>query len=239
MPGVRLGPHETCIAILTRLRARLLSFPSCLASHDRDISIGLIGYHLPASSEACQNRGFGSALRQKHQAITLLGLNPATRGFFQFALGIKKGQRKPARYTRSGTPKPRSQRQRHRSIAPAMIAELAGPTASIVTRQTPPIDGESPTLPVTVRMPAIQAAMKCKSSTSYDGCLFNIIHALRLKRRPGTARRARGAARIPGLRLPQPGSALHRARGQPVDQMALQQAEQHRHGDRAQDDAGR
>ena len=32
---------------------------------------------------------------------------------------------------------------------------------------------------------------------------------------------------------------LHRPRRQPVDQMALQKAEQHRHRDRAQDDAGR
>jgi len=181
---------RNCIAIPTRLRARLLSFPSCLASHDRDISIGLIGYHLPASSEACQNRGFGSALRQKHQAITLLGLNPATRGFFQFALGIKKGQRKPARSTRSGTPKPRSQRQRHRSIAPAMIAGLVGPTALIVTRQSPPTDGGS-TIFSRHTNACDSGGGKIESSTSHDGCLFNIIHVLRLKRR-----RALPAARV-------------------------------------------
>src|SRR5258708_4150399 len=36
----------------------------------------------------------------------------------------------------------------------------------------------------------------------------------------------------------EPGSTLDGSRGEPVDQMALQEAEQHRHRDGAQDDAG-
>lgn len=47
----------------------------CLFSHDRDIAIGLIGYHSPAPRQACQNRRFGAALRQKHKAMTFIGLS--------------------------------------------------------------------------------------------------------------------------------------------------------------------
>jgi hypothetical protein len=47
------------------------AFSSGLPFHDRDISVGLVGDHLPASGEARQNGGFGSALRQKHEATAI------------------------------------------------------------------------------------------------------------------------------------------------------------------------
>src|ERR1700730_18112008 len=55
------------------------SFLSGVLSHDRDISVGLVSYHLPASSKARQNRSFGSALCQQHEAMTFLSLSPALR----------------------------------------------------------------------------------------------------------------------------------------------------------------
>jgi len=46
--------------------------------HDRGIAISLIGYHSPAPCQACQNRRFGAALRQKHEAMTFIGLSSAS-----------------------------------------------------------------------------------------------------------------------------------------------------------------
>jgi hypothetical protein len=37
----------------------------------------LIGYHFPAPRQACQNRRFGATLRQKHEAMTFVGLGSA------------------------------------------------------------------------------------------------------------------------------------------------------------------
>lgn len=117
----------------------VLSFPGSLPSHDRDIAIGLVGYHLPASRKAGQNRRLSPAFSQQHEAMTFLGLNPATTCFFDFPSGIKKSQRIPARYTRSRTTKLRSRRQWRRSIAPATIAGLlAGLIARILAWHTPP-----------------------------------------------------------------------------------------------------
>jgi hypothetical protein len=48
-----------------------------LPPHDRNISIRLICNHLPAAGQAGQYRGFGSALRQKHQAMTFISLSSA------------------------------------------------------------------------------------------------------------------------------------------------------------------
>jgi hypothetical protein len=55
---------------------------SGVLSHDRNIAVGLIGDHFPAPCEAGQNRGFGSALGQKHQTVTFIGLGsaPVCRG---------------------------------------------------------------------------------------------------------------------------------------------------------------
>jgi hypothetical protein len=50
---------------------------SCFFSHDRGIAISLIGYHSPAPCQACQNRRFGAAPRQKHEAMTFIGLSSA------------------------------------------------------------------------------------------------------------------------------------------------------------------
>ncbi len=44
---------------------------------------------------------------------------------------------------------------------------------------------------------------------------------------------------LPSVIQFEPGLTLDGSRGEPVDQMALQKAEQHRHRDRAQNDAGR
>jgi hypothetical protein len=41
---------------------------------DRDVSIDLICNHFPAACQAGQDRGFGSALRQKHEAVTFVSL---------------------------------------------------------------------------------------------------------------------------------------------------------------------
>jgi hypothetical protein len=65
---------------------------SSFALHDRDVSISLIGDHVPATGEAGEDGGLGAALRQKHQAMTFFGLGPATARLFYFPMGIKKGQ---------------------------------------------------------------------------------------------------------------------------------------------------
>jgi hypothetical protein len=75
-----------------------LSFLRSLFLHDRDISVELIGDHLPTSVEACQNRSFGSALRQQHEAMAFLSLSAAAICFAYFSASIKKGQRGPAGY---------------------------------------------------------------------------------------------------------------------------------------------
>jgi hypothetical protein len=46
--------------------------------HNRDVSVGLIGYHFPASDEAGQDRGFGSALCQEQETVTFIGLSSAS-----------------------------------------------------------------------------------------------------------------------------------------------------------------
>jgi hypothetical protein len=45
--------------------------------HDRNVSIGLVCNHLPAPHEAGQNRGFGAALREQHQAMAFFCLGSA------------------------------------------------------------------------------------------------------------------------------------------------------------------
>ena len=45
--------------------------------HNRDVSVGLISYHFPASHKAGQDRGFGSALCQEHETVTFIGLGSA------------------------------------------------------------------------------------------------------------------------------------------------------------------
>jgi hypothetical protein len=99
-------------------------------SHDRDIPIGLIGDHLPASGKAGQDRGFGSALRQEDEAVTFLGVRPAAAGFADFPPGIK-GQRRPARCTRPAPTKPRMLRSGSPSTALAMVAGSIALTAGI------------------------------------------------------------------------------------------------------------
>jgi hypothetical protein len=74
------------------LTEAILSFLSGVFFHDRDIPVGLICDHLPATPEARQNRGFRSALSQEHQAMTFLSLRPATACFACFPPRIKIGQ---------------------------------------------------------------------------------------------------------------------------------------------------
>jgi hypothetical protein len=69
-----------------------LSPLSGFALHDRDVSIGLVGDHVPTAGEAGEDGGFGAALRQKHEAMTFFGLDPATARLFYFPPGIKEGQ---------------------------------------------------------------------------------------------------------------------------------------------------
>ena len=45
--------------------------------HDRDVSIGLVGYHLPAAGQAGQDRGFRPALRQQHETMAFISLSSA------------------------------------------------------------------------------------------------------------------------------------------------------------------
>jgi hypothetical protein len=85
-------------------------FLSSLLFHDRDISVGLVSYHLPASPEARQNRGFGPTLRHKHETVKFLGLSPATTRFVDLSLRAKKGQRRPPKYSKSKETNPRALR---------------------------------------------------------------------------------------------------------------------------------
>jgi hypothetical protein len=94
--------------------APVLSLLSGILLHDRNISVSLVRYHFPTSRQASQNRGFGSALSQKHEAMTILGLRPAAICFVHFPLRIKIGQWTPARYTRPKlTIEPNRWRLRH------------------------------------------------------------------------------------------------------------------------------
>jgi hypothetical protein len=94
----------------SRENFRQLFFLSSVFFHDRDISVGLICNHLPASPEARQNRSLGSALSRKHKAITIFGLSPTTTRFVGLPLGAKKGQWRPAKYTRLKRSNPRALR---------------------------------------------------------------------------------------------------------------------------------
>jgi hypothetical protein len=60
--------------------------------HDHDMSVDLVSYHLPASGKAGQNRSFSATLGQAQEAITFLGLRPATACFADFPPSIKKAQ---------------------------------------------------------------------------------------------------------------------------------------------------
>jgi hypothetical protein len=46
--------------------------------HNREVSVGLVSYHFPASHKAGQDRGFGSALCQEHETVTFIGLGSAS-----------------------------------------------------------------------------------------------------------------------------------------------------------------
>jgi hypothetical protein len=101
-------------------RPLALSFLSSVLFHDRDISVGLVGYHLPASCKARQNRSFGSALCQEHEAMTFLSLRPATACFAYFPLGVKIGQWRPARCTTREITKVGDWSRLHQSMIPEM-----------------------------------------------------------------------------------------------------------------------
>jgi hypothetical protein len=64
-------------AAVKEARQPTLPFLSGFLLHDRNISISLICNHLPATRQARQNRGFGSALRQKHEAMAFISLSSA------------------------------------------------------------------------------------------------------------------------------------------------------------------
>jgi hypothetical protein len=118
------------------------SFLSGFLFHDRKISVGLVSYHLPASSKARQNRSFGSALCQQHAAMAFLSLGPATTCFLHFPPGINIGQRRPPRHTRPKTTRAgyRWQLRQSKSQVPSIglmrLADLIGAWC------TPPIKGE-------------------------------------------------------------------------------------------------
>jgi hypothetical protein len=55
----------------------ILPFLSGFFPPDRNVSIGLICNHLPTTCQACQNGGFGTALREKHEAMAFISLSSA------------------------------------------------------------------------------------------------------------------------------------------------------------------
>jgi hypothetical protein len=120
-------------------RDRRTSFLSGVLFHDRDISVGLICNHLPATPKARQNRTFGSALCQEHEAMAFLGPCPAAICFFQFLSRIKGGHRRPSRYTRSGIPRLKGLRRSRRSIAVALATAGFAVPAEWIAAYRPPL----------------------------------------------------------------------------------------------------
>ena len=95
--GRRCAAMAARIGITAEIRAPPLPLSVFLCSlpfHDRDIAVGLISYHFPASGKPCQNRSLGSALRQQHEAMTFLSPNSATTCFVHFPSRIKEGHRR-------------------------------------------------------------------------------------------------------------------------------------------------
>ena len=56
----------------------MLPVPGSFLFHDRDVSVGLVGYHFPAAGQAGEDGGLCTALRQQHEAMTFIGLNSAS-----------------------------------------------------------------------------------------------------------------------------------------------------------------
>jgi hypothetical protein len=75
---------------------------------DHDMTVDLVGYHLPASGKAGENRSFSATLGQEQEAITFLSLRPTTACFADFPPGIKKAQWRPPKYTRPSMTKGRN-----------------------------------------------------------------------------------------------------------------------------------
>lgn len=73
LPTIRIWKNSSSLCWIGAVLPSL----GCFFSHDRGIAISLIGYHSPAPCQACQNRRFGAALRQKHEAMTCIGLGSA------------------------------------------------------------------------------------------------------------------------------------------------------------------
>ena len=74
--------HAVCLGASRRREVRrpieaALSPLSGVLFHDRDVSVGLISYHFPASHQAGQYRGFGSAPCQEQETVTFIGLGSA------------------------------------------------------------------------------------------------------------------------------------------------------------------
>lgn len=55
-----------------------LAFLSSISPHDRNVSIRLICYHLPATCQASQDGSFGAALREQHEAMAFISLGSAS-----------------------------------------------------------------------------------------------------------------------------------------------------------------
>jgi hypothetical protein len=115
--------------------APVLPLLSGVLLHDRNISVGLVRYHLPTPRKASQNRGLGSALSQKHEAMTILGVRPAAACFVHFPLRIKIGQRRHSRYTR---PKLTIESNRWRLRYATTLERRAGPVSWTWACSTPP-----------------------------------------------------------------------------------------------------
>ena len=62
---------------------------SGFSPHDRGVSIRLVRDHFPATCQAGQDSGFGTALREKHEALTFISLSSAPiRAIHDYAFTI-------------------------------------------------------------------------------------------------------------------------------------------------------
>jgi hypothetical protein len=71
LPAVALAPARAFCLDDSHLPVRPLSG---FFFHNRNVSVGLISYHFPASHKAGQDRGFCSALCQEHETVAFIGL---------------------------------------------------------------------------------------------------------------------------------------------------------------------
>lgn len=73
----KCGPPSLRTAQRSNAAKASLPSPGGFLLHDRDVSVGLVRNHLPAARQAGQNRGFGSALGEKHETMAFVSLGSA------------------------------------------------------------------------------------------------------------------------------------------------------------------